>query len=95
MDKRFYVYIVANKPRGVLYIGVTNNIVHRVEQHKNGGVDGFTKKYRLHKLAYYETHDTPYDAIQREKRLKFWHRAWKIELIERENPGWRDLSDDF
>ncbi|MDP2598340.1 MAG: GIY-YIG nuclease family protein [Candidatus Liptonbacteria bacterium] len=95
MDKKFYVYIMTNKPRGVLYIGITSDIVHRAEQHKNEVVGGFTKKYRLHRLVYYETYDAPYDAIQREKHLKFWHRAWKIDLIEGENPAWRDLSDDF
>ena len=95
MQRAYYVYIMTNKPYGVLYVGVTSDIVNRASQHGQGLVDGFTKKYRLHKLVYYEVYDNPYDAIQREKRLKEWHRAWKIELIQRENPDWKDLSDEF
>ncbi|OGZ00440.1 MAG: hypothetical protein A2945_03810 [Candidatus Liptonbacteria bacterium RIFCSPLOWO2_01_FULL_52_25] len=93
--RTYYVYIMANKPKGVLYVGVTNDIVRRVEEHKRGSVAGFTQRYHLHILVHYEIFNSPYDAIQREKRLKHWNRAWKIELIEHDNPTWRDLSDDF
>jgi putative endonuclease len=78
-----------------LYIGVTNDLIRRVNEHKQGLAEGFTKKYRLHRLVYYEVYGTPYDAIQREKQLKHWNRVWKIRLIKSENPSWRDLSDDF
>ncbi len=95
MANHYYVYIMTNKPGGTLYVGVTNDVVRRVEQHKGNTVDGFTKKYGLHQFVYYEVHDNPYDAIQREKQLKRWNRAWKIRLIKTENPTWRDLSEDF
>ena len=85
------VYILANKRNGTLYIGVTSDLVKRVWQHKNDLIEGFTKKYSVHKLVYYETHTDMTEAIRREKRLKKWNRAWKIELIEKENPEWIDL----
>ncbi|MDP2598609.1 MAG: GIY-YIG nuclease family protein [Candidatus Liptonbacteria bacterium] len=95
MQHTYYVYIMTNKPYGVLYVGITGDIVTRASQHKQSLVDGFAKKYKLNKLVYYEAYDNPYDAIQREKRVKEWHRAWKIELIQRENPGWKNLGDEF
>jgi putative endonuclease len=84
---------MTNKPRGVLYVGVTDDLARRVSEHRSETIEGFTKQYHLHRLAYYETYDNPYDAITREKTLKRWHRQWKIELIESQNPEWRDLSE--
>ena len=90
--KQPVVYILASKPYGTLYIGVTSNLAGRVEAHRNGRVDGFTRQYRVHRLVYFEAHAEMYEAIQREKRLKKWNRAWKIRLIEEMNPEWKDLS---
>ena len=87
------VYILASKPKGVLYIGVISNPVQRIWQHKNDVVEGFTKRYRVHRLVWYEVHETMESAISREKALKKWNRAWKIELIEKDNPLWLDLYD--
>jgi len=89
------VYILASKPRGTLYIGVTSNLVQRVWQHKNDLVAGFTKRYRVHRLVWYEAHDSMEGAIIREKMLKKWNRAWKIEMIEKGNPTWKDLYDEI
>jgi putative endonuclease len=86
------VYILASEPYGTLYIGVTSNLAQRLEGHRNGTVEGFTKQYGVHTLVYVEVHDGMYEAIQREKRLKKWNRAWKIRLIEEMNPEWQDLS---
>jgi putative endonuclease len=91
--KQPVVYILASKPYGTLYIGVTSNLAGRVEAHRNGCVDGFTKQYDVQTLVYFELHADMYEAIQREKRLKKWNRAWKIRLIEEMNPDWKDLSD--
>ena len=91
MAKQPAVYILASKRNGTLYIGVTSDLVKRVWQHKEDMVEGFAKKYGVHTLVYYELHDDMAEAIGREKRLKKWNRAWKIELIEKENPQWRDL----
>ncbi len=88
------VYILTNNPKGTLYIGVTSNLVQRVWQHKNNLVAGFTKQYGLHRLVWYEAHETMESAITREKALKKWNRAWKIELIEKVNPNWTDLYDE-
>jgi putative endonuclease len=93
MSRQYFVYILASKPKGTLYIGITNNIARRVWEHKQGLVEGFTKKYDVHRLVYCEAFASPRDAIQREKRLKKWNRAWKIQLIESANPGWKDLYD--
>src|SRR5258708_37629684 len=90
--KQPVVYILASKPYGTLYIGVTSNLAARIEAHRNGSVDGFTKQYGVHTLVYLELHADMYEAIQREKRLKKWNRAWKIRLIEEMNPEWKDLS---
>ena len=89
--KTYYVYILASKRNGTLYIGVTNDLIKRVYEHKNSLVEGFTKKYFVHKLVYYEQTEDIYSAIQREKRLKKWNRAWKIKLIEDFNCNWKDL----
>jgi len=89
------VYLLANKRNGTLYIGVTSNLVQRIWQHKNDLGDGFTKKYGIHRLVYYELHATMIDAIRREKQLKKWNRAWKIRLLEERNPEWLDLWADI
>ncbi len=91
----YYVYIMASKRNGTLYIGVTNDIVRRVYEHKHGLNEGFTKRYSIKNLVYYETTNDIHEAILREKRLKKWNRAWKIELIEKQNPEWNDLSINF
>ena len=85
------VYILANIPKGTLYIGVTSNLIQRIWQHKSGLVEGFSKRYNLHTLVWYELHETMESAIVREKAVKKWNRAWKIELIEKTNPNWTDL----
>ena len=95
MPKTYFVYILTNKPGGILYIGVTNNLILRVEQHKRGAVPGFTKKYGIHILVYYETTGDIMNAIEREKELKHWNRSWKIRIIKMENPEWKDLSEAF
>ena len=91
MSKQPAVYILASRRNGTLYIGVTSDLVKRVWQHKNDLAEGFTKKYGVHTLVYYELYTDMMEAITREKRLKKWNRAWKIRLIEQENPCWRDL----
>ncbi len=88
---QYYVYILTNKKQGTLYIGVTNDLVRRIWEHKNHVVEGFTEKYKLGRLVYYEETDNVESAIQREKQLKNWHRPWKITLIEKNNPEWNDL----
>lgn len=89
------VYILASGQNGTLYIGVTSDLLRRVWLHKHGGVPGFTNKYRIHILVWFEVHDTMESAIKREKNLKEWKRAWKSELIEQQNPTWRDLYNDL
>ena len=91
----YYVYILASKRNGTLYIGVTNDLIRRVYEHKNGLIEGFTKKYSVKKLVYYEQTNDVREAILREKRLKKWNRDWKIKLIEKMNPDWKDLSEDL
>jgi putative endonuclease len=93
MSPQYHVYILASKRNGTLYIGMTNNIARRVWQHKQGLVEGFTMKYGVDRLVYCEAFARPQDAIQREKRLKKWNRAWKIQLIESTNPEWDDLYE--
>jgi putative endonuclease len=92
---QYYVYILTNKKKGALYIGVTNDLAKRVYQHKNNLIDGFTKKYDIKRLIYYEIANDIRSAIRREKQIKKWYRDWKIELIERNNPYWKDLHDDL
>jgi len=93
MDKQFYVYILASKRNGTLYIGVTSDLLKRVWDHKNKIVEGFTQKYEVDKLVYFEIHDDAQAAILREKQLKKWRRAWKLLLIEKMNPDWNDLYE--
>ena len=95
MDKQFYVYILANARNGTLYVGVTSNLPKRIWEHKNGFVEGFTKKHGLSLLVWYEVHATAYEAITREKRIKAWKRDWKLRLIEAMNPYWNDLYDSI
>jgi len=90
-----YVYILASKRNGTLYIGVTTALVERVWEHKADLIKGFTQKYHVHDLVYFEPQNNIVEAIQREKRLKTWKRSWKIELIEKSNPEWRDLYEDI
>jgi putative endonuclease len=87
----YYVYILASGRRGTLYIGVTNDLVRRVYEHQNDVVPGFTRKYAVHRLVWFEIHDDIAEAILKEKRMKRWRREWKIELIERQNEDWHDL----
>jgi len=89
----YYVYIMASRRNGTLYIGVTNNLIKRVYEHKNDLVEGFTKKYGVHRLVYYEQSEDVQSAIEREKRLKAWKRRWKLRLIEEMNSEWNDLYD--
>ena len=89
------VYLLASKRNGTLYTGVTSNLAARVWQHKNNQVEGFTMKYRVHMLVYYEAHQDMASAILREKQIKKWNRKWKLDLIEKFNPDWRDLYDDI
>ena len=91
----YYVYILASKKEGVLYIGVTNDLAKRTYEHKNDFVEGFTKKYRVHNLVYYELFNDIKEALSREKCLKRWKRQWKVELIERANAEWKDLYSDI
>jgi putative endonuclease len=93
--KQYFVYILASKKNGTLYIGVTSDLLGRVWQHKNKVVDGFTKKYDVNYLVYYEQTEDVRSALAREKQLKNWKRQWKIELIEKDNPEWRDLYDEM
>ena len=89
------VYILASRRNGTLYIGVTSDLVQRVWQHRNNVVDGFTKRYGVHMLVWFELHEDMVSAITREKRLKKWNRAWKLRLIEEMNPEWKDLYESI
>lgn len=91
----YYVYIMTNKRNGTLYTGFTDDLVRRVYEHKNDFVEGFTKKYGVHMLVYYEAGGDYDGALQREKQIKEWKRSWKIELIESINPSWRDLYEEI
>jgi len=95
MEHNYYVYILTNKKRGTLYTGVTNDLVKRIYEHKNDLAKGFTCKYNLKKLVYFEIHGDIQNAIQREKQIKRWRRNWKIEMIEKLNPEWKDLYKDI
>jgi putative endonuclease len=90
----FFVYILAGKRNGTLYVGMTDDLVKRVWQHRNGIIPGFTKQYGIKLLVWYETYDSRESAFARERQIKKWNRAWKLELIEKENPTWRDLGDE-
>lgn len=89
------VYILASKKEGTLYVGVTSHLTKRIYEHKNNLVEGFSKKYSVHHLVYYELHESMEEAIKKEKKLKKWNRQWKIDLIEKENPHWKDLYLDI
>ena len=89
------VYLLASKRNGTLYVGVTSNLLARIHQHRTGAVRGFTREYAVKQLVWFERHATMDSAITREKRIKKWNRAWKLQLIEAENPDWRDLAEDF
>ena len=95
MTKTYYVYILSSKRNGTLYIGVTNNLERRLYEHRNNLIEGFTNKYNVHHLVYFEDVNDIQSALQREKQLKRWTRKWKLELIEKVNPEWRDLANDF
>jgi putative endonuclease len=91
----YWIYLLTNKPRSTLYVGVTNDLVRRVFEHREGLVKGFTARYGLKMLVYFERHDSPHAAIQREKNIKHWSRLWKLQLVESANPKWRDLYSDI
>jgi putative endonuclease len=91
----FFVYILASRRNGTLYIGMTDNLARRVWEHKSGAVAGFTKKYGVKTLVWYELHESRETAFQRERQLKKWNRAWKLALVERSNPNWRDLTAEL
>ena len=93
--RQYYVYIPASRPGSALYVGVTNNLVRRIYEHKNKMVQGHTKRYGIDRLVYFEVHQTAYQAIQREKNIKHWPRVYKTRLIAKENDTWRDLYDDI
>jgi len=92
---QYFVYILASKRKGTLYIGVTNNLIKRVYDHKQNIVEGFTKQYNVHNLVYFEIHEDVNEAILREKQMKKWNRQWKINLIENNNPEWNDLYNEI
>src|ERR1700733_11535356 len=93
MDRQFYVYILASAMYGTLYIGVTNDLVRRAWEHRENLVEGFTQRYGVHRLVWYEVHGSAIEAITREKQIKKWNRDWKVNLIQRTNPGWDDLCE--
>ncbi len=93
--KNYFVYILANGFNGTLYVGVTSDLDRRLWEHKVAETGGFAEKYAVNRLVHYEIFDDPENAIKREKRLKHWNRQWKIELIEKNNPAWKDLYDEF
>jgi putative endonuclease len=95
MDRQPAVYMLTNRRDGTLYIGVTANLLARIWQHRNDLIEGFSRRYRLHRLVYFELHQSMYNAITREKQLKEWRRSWKVELIECTNPEWCDLWDEI
>jgi len=93
MEKQYYVYILASKKYGTLYVGITCNLARRIYEHKEHLIPGFTQKYHVNELVYYETHQNVYEAITREKQIKRWKRQWKINLIEERNPQWINLTN--
>ena len=93
--KTYYVYLLTNRNNNVLYTGVTSDLIRRLYEHQHGLTDGFTKRYRVHKLVYFETTSDVYAAIEREKQIKSWSRARKDALVESVNPHWRDLTEDW
>jgi putative endonuclease len=95
MDRRFFVYVLANRPRGVLYVGMTNDLIRRLAAHKAKAVPGFSRTYGVVMLVYYEEYSSVLEAREREATLKRWRRAWKIALVDKFNPDWRDLSEQL
>jgi putative endonuclease len=93
--RQFYVYILASRPGGAIYVGVTSNLVRRVFEHKSKTVEGFTTRYRIDRLVHFEIYQTAYQAIQREKNIKHWPRVWKTRLIAEKNETWRDLYEEI
>jgi len=93
--KFYYIYLLASKKNGTLYVGITNNLRRRIFEHKNKLIDGFTKKHGVDQLVYFEQHSDVRAALAREKSLKKWKRTWKLELVEKINPEWKDLSKEF
>lgn len=93
--RTYFIYMLASKRNGTLYTGITNDLIRRVYEHKEGIVQGFTRKYDVTRLVYYEETNDVTEAITREKRIKKWNRRWKIDLIEQHNPGWKDLYNDL
>ena len=95
MPKTYYVYILAKRRNGTLYTGMTGDLARRIRQHKNRETEGFTRKYGVTRLVYFEAHGSPREAIRREKQIKKWKRVWKLRLIESVNPEWKDLSEEL
>lgn len=95
MDRQPAVYIVASDRNGTIYVGVTSNLLGRIYQHRSGEIGGFTERYHVKRLVWFEPHERMESAILREKQLKNWRRAWKLALVEKDNPTWRDLAEDF
>jgi putative endonuclease len=95
MSQTFYVYILASRYRGTIYVGVSNDISRRVGEHKSGAGKGFTQRYKVNRLVYFEAYGSILEARARERALKRWRREWKFDLIEKDNPNWRDLSGDL
>ena len=93
MRRNYYVYIMSNEPYGTLYVGMTNDLIGRVWEHRSKAVKGFTQHFGLDRLVWYEVHEDPYEAITREKRIKNWNRDWKVNLVQRVNPHWDDLFE--
>jgi putative endonuclease len=94
-EKRPWVYTLASRRNGTLYVGVTSDLAHRIEGHRSGAVSAFTRKYGVHIVVFAELHDSMESAMMRERQIKKWRRAWKLELIERDNPQWRDLLETY
>lgn len=94
-EKQYATYILASRKNGTLYTGTTGDLENRIFEHKQAEIEGFTKKYNIHRLVYYELHESPEHAIMREKQIKKWKREWKLRLIEEENPQWKDLYSEF
>jgi putative endonuclease len=93
--RQFYLYILASRPGGAIYVGVTNDLVRRIYEHRNGLVEGHTERFNIRQLVYFEVYSTAYEAIQREKNIKHWPCVWKTRLIAPANPAWRDLYDEI
>src|SRR3954462_10963204 len=91
----YYVYFLASRPGGAIYVGITNDLVRRVHEHRSGSVKGHTARYGIDRLVYFEAYDDVRNALQREKNIKHWSRAWKTKLILQDNPSWRDLFEDI